>query len=168
MAISHILLFFLFLNLVSSDNIPGMEFQASDSTIAYYMDSKLFQELKKKIIISGYDYKYGFFLGKLEKITKTEDNGDLGIKVIKKNGQSVTKQARCTTSYYTEEGLHYVLFCNVNEEFASLTITPQAEDTIVIQGYDKIKFTTDDNIDDSSSILKSKYIVLIVALLLFI
>ena len=157
-------LIFLFVINVSSEFV--MQFETTEKTFAYYMNSTLFQNLKKEIGIPGmYTYTYGFFIGNLKKSFIGESNGDLGIKIIQKNGQAANKQARCTETEYILKGYNYVLLCDAKEEFGSLEISPQDSDTIEIQGYSNIKFTVDENY---SSGLKGKYIALILVLLLFI
>ena len=166
---SNVLLFSLFLNFIFSINAMDMQFQTTDKTFAYYMNSKLFQNLKQKLAIPAmYVYDYGFFIGNLDKIGITTSDGDLGIKITKKDGTTVESQARCTETAYITEGYNYVLLCDAKQEFVSLTISPSdSTDTIAIDGYQNIKFTVDDE-DNYSTIIKGRNILLIFALLLMI
>ena len=169
---SFVLLFSLFLNFIFSVNAMDMRFQITDKTFAYYMNSKLFQNLKQQLSIPAmYVYDYGFIIGNLNRIGSTASDGDLGIKITKKDGNTVESQARCTETAYITEGYGYVLLCNAAQEFVSLTISPSdSADTIEIDGYQNIKFTLDGNgdINEYSTIIKGKSIIFILGLLLFI
>ena len=167
---SFVLLFSLFLNLVFSVNAMDMQFQITDKTFAYYMNSKLFQNLKQQLSIPAmYVYDYGFIIGNLNRIGSTASDGDLGIKITKKDGNTVESQARCTETAYITDGYGYVLLCNAKQEFVSLTISPSdSADTIKIDGYQNIKFTLDGDDNDYSTIIKGRNLFLIFALLLMI
>ena len=162
----NILLFLLLLNVISSQDNIDMNFKVRTDTFAYYKNSKLYQDLKKKLGFDDSDYDYGFLIGNLDKVEKLNSFGDLGIKLTKKNGETVNSQARCGETEYIRQGYQYFLFCNAKQEFASVEIKPQDTDTIEIQGYENIRFSVDgetDNIDDYSTILKGKYMALIFA-----
>ena len=170
--VSFILIVSIFLNFIFSVNAMDMRFQITDIAFAYYMNSKLFHNLKQDLAIPAmYVYDYGFIIGNLNRIEITKSDGDLGIKITKKDGNTVESQARCTETAYITEGYGYVLLCNAKQEFVSLTISPSdSADTIEIDGYQNIKFTLDGNgdINEYSTIIKGKSIIFILGLLLFI
>ena len=140
--VSFILIVSIFLNLVFSVNDMDMQFQITDKTFAYYMNSKLFQNLKQQLSIPAmYVYDYGFIIGNLNRIGSTASDGDLGIKITKKDGNTVESQARCTETAYITEGYGYVLLCNAMQEFNTLTINPnEDDDTIEIPLSDIVPF----------------------------
>ena len=171
----YIYIFTLLLSLVSSET--NYELKRTDSSYALYMKSDEYKNnVGKNEGVSDLSTENGFYIAKLENKNSgdlTEGKGSLTITIKKNDSQENENKAtiNCTVMDLSSFGQGIALFCPNNDEYDSIEFTPEDSDTIKIEGIAQIKFglSTATGNNGSPSIMENgKYMVLLLALILFI
>ena len=134
------------------------EFKRISSTIALYMKSDTFINSIEKNLLYYYYNPNGFYIGNLA-LKNTKDiyyTGYLTI-IVKNNNDTFTKEENitvpCDIRDLSSKNRGMALFCLNVIEFDTIELSPHENDTIIIEGYEKIKFTETET-DDEGAIMK--------------
>ena len=172
----YIFVFSLVINFINPQN--RIEFKVTESTYALYMSSDAYINNIAKLLPekqSSANTPYGFYIGNLEKANTSPLLAGILTIVIKKDENEEKIFSACAVVDLTQNRQGMALFCENQKEYDSIEFAPRDFDNIRIEGIESIKFVssviegknTETN-GDSLNNCNGKYMVLILALLLFI
>lgn len=154
MMLCYIFIFSLIFSFASTQGITistkDFDLRRTGSTYGLYMNSDAYTE---KNIPLPFNYPNGFFIANLE--NKNPDVaggfGSITVKIINNDPQKNKEKVLvyCFASDLSSVNEGFALVCDNSEEYDSIELNPQEEDSIKIEGIGKIKISDSVIIDDS-------------------
>ena len=170
-------LIFICFSLVGLTFSQTIELKKTESTYGLFFKSDAYANNMDKRMLASYNkdiYPNGFYIGNLALKNSNKlqvPTGQLTIKITKNDAQTNDQkfQIVCNAVDLTQYNQGIALYCLNENDYDSITISPDNSDTIKIDDADKIKISdslpTSNNNGDSISFFKGKYLLLALALL---
>ena len=151
MILCYIYIFSLIFSFASTQEVTittkDFDLKRTSTTYALYMKSDAYTEKNM-----GLSYPNGFYIANLENKNPevTQGIGSLTVKIIK-NGQENKEKVLvyCYASDLSSLNDGFGLLCDNKEEYDSIELNPQDEDSIKIEGIEKIKISDSVIINDT-------------------
>ena len=171
-------LIFICFSLVGLTFSQTIELKKTESTYGLFFKSDVYAKNMDQTMLASYSKEKcpnGFYIGNLALNNSNQfqqgASGKLTIKITKNDAQTNEQkfQIVCNAFDLTQYNQGIALYCLNENDYDSITISPDNSDTIKIDDADKIKISdslpTSNNNGDSISCFKGKYLLLALALL---